>query len=59
MDREKSVEQLADTTASGWYSDPLWFKDAVVYEVHVRAFYDANNDGVGDLEGLTSKLDYI
>ncbi len=40
-------------------SDPLWYKDAVIYEVHVRAFFDANNDGVGDFAGLTRKLDYI
>ena len=39
--------------------DPLWFKDAVIYQVHVKAFYDANNDGIGDFPGLTEKLDYI
>jgi maltose alpha-D-glucosyltransferase/alpha-amylase len=39
--------------------DPLWYKDAVIYEVHVRAFYDSNDDGVGDFPGLTRKLDYI
>lgn len=39
--------------------DPLWYKDAVVYEVHVRAFLDSNADGVGDLPGLRQKLDYI
>ena len=40
-------------------SDPLWYKDAVIYEVHVRAFFDGNNDGIGDFAGLTRKLDYI
>jgi len=39
--------------------DPLWYKDAVIYEVHVRAFFDSNNDGIGDFPGLTAKLDYI
>src|SRR5215470_13694926 len=39
--------------------DPLWYKDAVIYEVHVRAFFDSNDDGVGDFAGLTRKLDYI
>jgi maltose alpha-D-glucosyltransferase / alpha-amylase len=39
--------------------DPLWFKDAVIYEVHVRAFFDGNDDGCGDFAGLTSKLEYI
>ena len=40
-------------------SDPLWFKDAVIYETHVKAFFDGNNDGVGDFPGLLQKLDYI
>jgi maltose alpha-D-glucosyltransferase/alpha-amylase len=40
-------------------ADPLWFKDAVIYEVHVRAFFDANDDGSGDFVGLTRKLEYI
>jgi maltose alpha-D-glucosyltransferase / alpha-amylase len=39
--------------------DPLWFKDAVIYEVHVRAFFDGNGDGCGDFAGLTQKLEYI
>ena len=39
--------------------DPLWFKDAVIYQVHVRGFFDSNDDGVGDFVGLTRKLDYI
>ncbi len=40
-------------------SDPRWYKDAVIYQVHVRAFSDSNNDGIGDFPGLTQKLDYI
>lgn len=39
--------------------DPLWFKDAVVYEVHLKGFYDSNGDGIGDFRGLISKLDYL
>ena len=38
---------------------PLWYKDAVIYEVHVRAFADSNDDGIGDFVGLTSRLDYL
>jgi maltose alpha-D-glucosyltransferase/alpha-amylase len=38
---------------------PLWYKDAVIYEVHVRAFADSNHDGIGDFPGLTSHLDYL
>jgi maltose alpha-D-glucosyltransferase/alpha-amylase len=40
-------------------SNPLWFKSAIVYEAHVKAFFDSNNDGVGDFVGLTRKLDYL
>jgi maltose alpha-D-glucosyltransferase/alpha-amylase len=40
-------------------SDPLWYKDAVIYEAHVRAFFDSNNDGIGDFPGVTEKLDYL
>ncbi len=40
-------------------SDPLWYCDAVFYEVFVRAFADGNGDGIGDLPGLTAKLDYL
>lgn len=40
-------------------SDPLWYKDAVIYELHVRAFNDSNGDGIGDFRGLTEKLDYL
>jgi maltose alpha-D-glucosyltransferase/alpha-amylase len=40
-------------------SDPLWFKDAIIYEVSVRAFYDSNGDGIGDFQGLIQKLDYL
>ena len=39
--------------------DPLWYKDAIIYEAHVKSFFDSNNDGVGDFPGLTSKLDYL
>ena len=39
--------------------DPLWYKDAIIYQLHVKAFMDSTNDGVGDFIGLTEKLDYI
>jgi maltose alpha-D-glucosyltransferase/alpha-amylase len=39
--------------------DPLWYKDAIIYELHVKAFFDANDDGIGDFAGLTRKLDYL
>jgi pullulanase/glycogen debranching enzyme len=39
--------------------DSLWYKDAVIYQLHVRAFCDSNSDGIGDFVGLTQKLDYL
>ncbi|HVS01242.1 MAG TPA: maltose alpha-D-glucosyltransferase [Thermoanaerobaculia bacterium] len=39
--------------------DPLWYKDAVIYELHVRAFADSDGDGIGDFPGLTARLDYL
>ncbi len=39
--------------------DSLWYKDAVFYQLHVKAFFDSDNDGIGDFKGLTQKLDYI
>jgi len=40
-------------------SDSAWYKDALIYELHVRSFFDANGDGIGDFKGLIQKLDYI
>ncbi|WP_122423454.1 maltose alpha-D-glucosyltransferase [Pseudomonas viridiflava] len=44
---------------AAFIKDPLWYKDAVIYQVHVKSFYDSNNDGIGDFAGLIDKLDYI
>jgi maltose alpha-D-glucosyltransferase / alpha-amylase len=40
-------------------SDPLWYKDAIIYELHVKTFHDSNADGIGDFRGLMEKLDYL
>jgi maltose alpha-D-glucosyltransferase / alpha-amylase len=40
-------------------SEPLWYKDAIIYEVHVKSFFDSDGDGIGDFRGLTQKLDYL
>lgn len=40
-------------------NDPLWYKDAIIYELHVKAFFDSNRNGYGDFPGLTQKLDYL
>jgi maltose alpha-D-glucosyltransferase/alpha-amylase len=48
------------STPGHWFeSDPNWFKHAVFYEIHTRAFFDGNDDGSGDLRGVVDKLDYL
>src|SRR5258705_7316740 len=39
--------------------DPHWYKDAILYELHIKAFFDSNDDGIGDFRGLIEKLDYL
>ncbi|MGB5079328.1 MAG: maltose alpha-D-glucosyltransferase [Burkholderiales bacterium] len=57
-DSSRAAEAPAAANAGGG-DDPLWFRDAVVYELHVKAFFDSNGDGFGDFRGLTQKLDYL
>ncbi|WP_430910237.1 maltose alpha-D-glucosyltransferase [Methylobacterium sp. sgz302541] len=40
-------------------SDPQWYRDAIIYQIHVKSFFDSTDDGIGDFEGLTRKLDYV
>jgi maltose alpha-D-glucosyltransferase/alpha-amylase len=59
-----SVDGQPDASAQAqtrqWFeAEPLWFKRAIFYEVHVRSFFDANGDGIGEFRGLTEKLDYL
>ena len=50
----------AGPAARQWFeAEPLWFKRAVFYEIHIRGFFDGNGDGSGDFRGLTEKLDYL
>jgi maltose alpha-D-glucosyltransferase/alpha-amylase len=55
MTLTRAQEAVAEERAH----DPVWYKDAVIYQLHVKSFADANNDGVGDFPGLISKLDYL
>ncbi len=48
-----------NTEALPFQDDPLWYKDAIIYELHVRSFFDSDADGVGDFPGLIEKLDYL
>ena len=47
------------TDQSDSSDERYWYKDAIIYELHIKAFYDSNGDGVGDLQGLLEKLDYL
>ena len=48
-----------DTHAPALTDDPLWYRDAIIYELHVRSFADSNGDGIGDFKGVTRRLDYL
>jgi maltose alpha-D-glucosyltransferase / alpha-amylase len=50
---------LVSPAAAPIVSDPLWYKDAIIYQLHVKAFLDTSDDGIGDFQGLTRKLDYL
>ena len=54
-----SMPPLPETQAPATGEDALWYKDAIIYELHVKAFFDSNGDGIGDFRGLAQKLDYI
>jgi maltose alpha-D-glucosyltransferase / alpha-amylase len=57
---EREADPSSRAQTRQWFeAEPLWFKRAVFYEIHVRGFYDANGDGIGDFRGLTEKLDYL
>jgi 1,4-alpha-glucan branching enzyme len=56
---ERATQPIEQTAAPALAQDPLWFQDAVIYELHVKAFFDADNDGIGDFRGLTDRLDYL
>jgi maltose alpha-D-glucosyltransferase/alpha-amylase len=60
VEQERTGGQHAHAHAGHWFeSDPLWYKKAVFYEIHLRGFFDGNADGSGDFRGLTEKLDYL
>ena len=59
VQQETSSQTKLQSAANSASSTATWYKDAIIYEVHVRAFYDSVTDGMGDFGGLTQKLDYI
>lgn len=54
-----SLPLLAQQDASSFQQNPNWWKNAVIYEIYPRSFQDSNRDGIGDLNGITSRLDYL
>ena len=57
--RSASREPIGGAPNFAAQADPQWYKDAVIYQLHVKAFYDSNDDGIGDFRGLTERLDYV
>src|SRR5262245_58475476 len=55
----RTSEKIARTAPSRRGATASWYKDAIIYQLHIRAFRDSNGDGIGDLRGLTDQLDYI
>ena len=55
----KPADTPSDVQVLAPAQDGLWYKDAVIYQLHIKAFYDSNGDGIGDFGGLAEKLDYI
>src|SRR3981081_3727795 len=59
-DEDREGGHLTQAQTRQWFeAEPLWFKRAIFYEIHIRGFFDANGDGSGDFRGLTEKLDYL
>jgi maltose alpha-D-glucosyltransferase/alpha-amylase len=58
MNVMSSIDATEAPNSAG-QTDELWYKDAIIYQLHVKAFADSNNDGIGDFAGLTEKLDYL
>ncbi len=54
-----AAERPAERPAEPGVADSLWYKDAVIYQLNVKAFFDSNDDGVGDFRGVAAKLDYV
>src|SRR5664279_756557 len=54
-----NVRPTLDDDAPTTTDDALWFKDAIIYQLHVKAFHDSNGDGIGDFAGITERLDYL
>ena len=56
---DTTIELATAPPETAQFGDPYWYKDAVIYELHVKAYADANGDGIGDFRGLTERLDHV
>jgi maltose alpha-D-glucosyltransferase/alpha-amylase len=59
MDSKIKVATLTESSPATSADQALWYKNAIIYELHVRTFADSNADGIGDFPGLTKKLGYL
>ena len=59
MNAVREIDATPAGAAVAAAGDPLWYKDAVIYQAHVRSFFDSTGDGIGDFPGLTARLDYL
>ncbi len=59
MKAEAAIELAPTNIGASVSDDPLWYKDAVIYELHIKAYADGNGDGIGDFRGLTERLDHV
>src|ERR1043165_3799595 len=59
MDRPVAAIAASEVDAAQPDDSPFWYRDVVIYQLHVKAFFDSNDDGIGDFRGLTQKLEYI
>src|SRR3984893_7821562 len=55
----RAMNVLQDISATRLLNNTEWYKDAIIYQLHVKAFADSNGDGIGDFNGLTERLDYL
>ena len=59
MNAVREIDATPAGAAVAAAGDPLWYKDAIIYELHIKAYADANGDGIGDFQGLTERLDHV
>ncbi len=59
MNAARPQTSLAQSHEAALAPDPLWYMDAVIYELHIKAYADSNGDGIGDFRGLTERLDHV